>query len=298
MRRLTLLLLVVAGCKKAALPPPPSVDSGFDSGVAVADAAIEDVSVAMIVRIDAGPLKESLEGFDGKVDPLPIELLPSDQRKRADGKPGPVRIATVKDGLALFGLKTADVAEGPMTRGYFAHSKKHASSSANWEEMVDRWGPDPKPSLLVLEDSSRAPVAVRFVGVPLKIEEVKIPDLGQVFSIQTLRGPSGIDDPIDLDVVALRSGELTLLLHAYLGFRDIEPCSSGSKMSVLGPPGTAEVLADGKLRVRDATIDCDSPAKVILGCKGSERDFTWDGAKLVAGAQKLVTYTTTRTSCP
>lgn len=293
-------LVLLLGCRKPiadAIEAAPSIGVTTDAATehlsladgsaegGSADGGADAVADAGPPPIDAGPLVEDTSGFEKALPlaPLAVELLPLDQRKRADRKPGPARVARTAGGdLATFGVVTNEIDGAPITRQWWTRKKPTplAKPGLSYALYEARMTAAPAASLLVLEDAARAPIAIRAVAVALDVKEVALFDDGPAFFLRTLDGPSGIDDPITLHVIALVDGELREVAKVPVGFRDVEPCPTGP-MSTLGPPGTVVVATTGAapvLHVKES-VDCDSPAKVSAGCAGLERDWTWDPAR-------------------
>ena len=297
----SVFLLVLAACHREAKPaapdpPPPTASASASAAPSAVPSAVASAAAAPAAPpIDAGPFVESTSTFGGAaVTPLRVELLPSDQRARDDGKRGFARIASVAGktpGLATFGFATCDDSSGGhcWAQGYArpASARPLARASAPAVAFATyraQHAPDPTPSLLVLEDSARAPVAARFVGVTLDVAEVSLFDDAPAFFVRRYPGLHawGFQDQVDLEVDALLDGELARVLRVSLGFREADPCDDGKGMRTQGPPGSVTITARGEhpvLHVREAAADCDAPYKLTQGCAGVERDWDWDAAK-------------------
>ena len=315
----TVFLFLAAACHHdapAAIsdPKPAASVSAAPSASASAVASAASPPPAVPADIDAGPFHENTSQFAGaKLEPLRIELLPHDQRKRDDKKPGFVRIARVDgkpSGLATFGLATCDDSGGGYcyeqwyARPSSAHPLARPSAPAtSWAEYRARFAPDPKPWLLVLEDSARTPVAVRYVGNTDDLKEVQLFDDRPAFSFRTYNGVVGIDDTVQFHVAAFFDGEVREVLSVYLGPRDRSHCPDGVRIQDTGPPGSVKIAATGAqpvIHVREVAKECIEPGQGVQGCAGTERDYAWDATQkrfVPQGAGKKVTLRSTPTGC-
>ena len=302
----TLLLAVLAAChhearevradQPAASVSTRAVDAPTASVAPTVAAASATSPAPATPPIDAGPFVEDTSAFGGApIQPLRVELLPPDQRARDDGKKGFARVARLggsAPGLATFGFVTCDDSSGGhcFTQSYarparsrpLAHAAAPAVSFATYRATN---APDPTPSLLVLEDSTRAPVAVRFMGIVHDVSEVALFDDAPAFFVQRLgfgEHAWGFEDRVPLDVIAYVDGALVRVARFDLGFREVDACPSGSGQRTLGPPGSVTITARGEhavIHAREATSACDGQPALLSGCAGIERDWDWDAAK-------------------